>query len=150
MSIIMAGTLLAAEAPRAQTVAKAGTHATTRGSAEYFTGSVRVERLLTADGEINAGASYVTFEPGARTNWHIHPRGQRLIVTSGVGLTQADGGPVVEIRAGDVITCPANVKHWHGASPKTAMTHLAMTIRGEDGKNVTWLEPVTDSQYNGK
>jgi quercetin dioxygenase-like cupin family protein len=90
--------------------------------------------------------AYVTFEPGARSAWHTHPAGQHLIVTHGVGWTQAWGGPIVEIRAGDVVWCPPGVKHWHGATPTTAMTHIALT--GTDrGKNVDWLEKVSDEQY---
>ena len=91
----------------------------------------------------------VTFEPGARSNWHIHPVGQALIVTSGVGLTQEWGKPIREIRAGDVVVCPAGVKHWHGASPNSAMTHIAVT-EDKDGSCVQWLEKVTDEQYGGK
>ena len=90
-----------------------------------------------------------TFEPGARSNWHTHPTGQHLIVTSGVGWTQEWHGPIVEIRAGDVVWCPPGVKHWHGATPTTAMTHLALTGT-VGGKNVEWLEKVTDEQYHGK
>ncbi|MBB7805389.1 cupin domain-containing protein [Escherichia coli] len=95
------------------------------GSAENFIGRVRVDPLFNADNDIRVSAAYVTFEPGARSAWHTHPAGQRLIVTSGVGLTQQEGKPVQVIRAGDVISCPADVKHWHGAAPGSAMTHLA-------------------------
>ena len=113
------------------------------------TGRVRVDPLFPASDAINASAAYVTFEPGARSNWHTHPCGQQLIVVSGVGLTGVWDGPVVEIRAGDVITCPVGVKHWHGASPMTAMTHIAVTgYQGESAVN--WMEPVTDEQYNRK
>jgi quercetin dioxygenase-like cupin family protein len=91
----------------------------------------------------------VTFEPGSRSAWHTHPAGQRLVVKSGVGLTQEWGKPTQAIRPGDVVWCPPGVKHWHGASPTTAMTHLAVTGT-EDGKNVTWMEKVTDEQYNAR
>lgn len=104
-------------------------------------------RCSTADNDIRVSAAYVTFEPGARSAWHTHPAGQRLIVTSGVGLTQQEGKPVQVIRAGDVISCPADVKHWHGAAPGSAMTHLAITGM-VDGKSVNWKELVTDEQYH--
>lgn len=92
----------------------------------------------------------VTFEPSARSAWRTHPAGQYLIVTSGIGRTQEWGGPVTEIYAGDVVWCPPGVKHWHGATPGTAMTHLAFTGTMADGKNVTWMEKVTDEQYNAR
>lgn len=95
----------------------AGSHTAVYGSAENFIGRVRVDPLFNADNDIRVSAAYVTFEPGARSAWHTHPAGQRLIVTSGVGLTQQEGKPVQVIRAGDVISCPADVKHWHGAAP---------------------------------
>ena len=93
--------------------------------------------------------SYVTFEPGARSFWHTHPAGQRLVVVSGSGLTGTWDGRVEEIKAGDVVWCPPDIKHWHGASPTTAMTHMALTGM-KDGKNVTWMEEVSDQQYNAK
>jgi quercetin dioxygenase-like cupin family protein len=102
-----------------------------------------------ADKNINASGGLVTFEPGARSVWHTHPVGQRLVVVSGVGLTQEWGKPVQEIRPGDAIWCPPGIKHWHGAAPTTAMTHLAVTGT-VDGKNVTWMEKVTDEQYNAR
>ncbi len=144
------GEVKAAEADqKSQTVSRAGSQPSAKGSAEYFTGSVRVDPLFPASDSAPYSGSYVTFEPGARSAWHIHPAGQRLIVTSGVGRTQEWGGPIVEIKTGDVITCPPNVKHWHGASPTTAMTHIAITGT-QGGKNVEWMEKVTDEQYNGK
>ena len=97
------------------------------GSDDYFTGRVRVDRLSAASADINASTAYVTFEAGARSAWHSHPRGQVLIVTAGAGLTQEWGGAVQEIRRGDVVQCPPGVKHWHGAAPASAMTHLAVT-----------------------
>jgi quercetin dioxygenase-like cupin family protein len=92
----------------------------------------------------------VTFEPGARSNWHTHPSGQRLLVVSGVGLTQEWGKAVQEVRAGDMLWCPPGVKHWHGAGPTAAMSHLAITGTTRDGKNVNWMEKVTDEQYNAR
>ena len=133
---------------KSQTISRAGSQASAKGSAEYFTGNVRVDPLFPAkDGAPFSGAS-VTFEPGARSFWHIHPTGQHLLVTAGVGRTGEWGGTVEEIKAGDVIWCPPKVKHWHGASPTTAMTHIAIT-GSVNGKNVEWMEKVTDEQYNG-
>lgn len=137
------------ESMAAQQISRAGIQASVGGSADYFTGRVRVDPLFPASSEINASGAYVTFEPGARSAWHTHPAGQRLVVVSGVGLTQEWGKPVQEIRPGDVIVCPAGVKHWHGAAPTNAMTHLAVTGT-VDGKNVEWLEKVTDDQYNAR
>jgi len=131
---------------RSQQISRAGTQPPTDGPSEYFTGRVRVEPLSPADGDINASTAYVTFEPGARSAWHTHPKGQRLIVTAGLGLTQEWGRPVQEIRPGDVVWCPPGVKHWHGAAPTTAMTHLAVTGTA-DGKSVSWMEKVSDADY---
>ena len=117
-----------------------------KGPAEIFTGSVRIDSPFQAPEPGRAGGAIVTFEPGARTNWHTHPLGQTLIVTSGVGWTQCEGDPKVEIRAGDVIWCPCRRRHWHGATPTTAMTHVAIA-EALDGKAVDWMEPVTDEQY---
>lgn len=136
-------------AASAQTITRAGTQASAAGPAENFTGRARVDPLFPATPEVNASAAYVTFEPGARSAWHVHPAGQRLIVISGVGRTQEWGKPVQEIRPGDVIVCPPGVKHWHGAAPTTAMTHLAVT-GSVDGKTVQWMEKVSDDQYNGR
>ncbi|USR37583.1 cupin domain-containing protein [Ectopseudomonas hydrolytica] len=133
----------------AQQIIQAGSQASATGSADYFTGRVRVDPLFPASGEINASGAYVTFEPGARSAWHTHPAGQRLVVVSGVGLTQEWGKPVQEIRPGDVVVCPPGVKHWHGATPTTAMSHLAVS-GAVDGKSVEWLEKVTDDQYNAR
>lgn len=114
--------------------------------AENFTGSVQVEMLFTPDGSTRASAGSVTFSPGARTNWHTHPLGQTLVVTAGVGRVQRWDGSIEEIRPGDVVRIPAGVKHWHGAAPDSAMTHLAIQEQ-QDGKTVDWLEPVGDAQY---
>jgi quercetin dioxygenase-like cupin family protein len=128
-------------------ITPAGSQAAMAGPAENFTGRVRVDPLFSADSDISASGAYVTFEPGARSDWHTHPAGQRLIVTSGVGLTQAEGQPVQTIRTGDVVVCPPGVKHWHGAAPGSAMTHLTVTGTVA-GKNVEWMEKVTDEQYH--
>jgi quercetin dioxygenase-like cupin family protein len=134
---------------KSQTISRAGSQPSAKGPAEYFTGNVRVDPLFPANDSAHFSGGSVTFEPGARSAWHTHPAGQHLIVTAGVGLTQALGGPVVEIRAGDVIWCPPGVKHWHGASPTTAVTHIALTGT-VDGKNVEWMEKVTDEQYGNR
>lgn len=133
-------------AAAAQQLIRAGTQVFTTGSNDYFTGRVRVDPLSPASNDINASTAYVTFEPGSRSAWHSHPRGQVLIVTAGAGLTQEWGEPVQEIRTGDVVRCPPGVKHWHGATLTGAMTHLAVT-GSAGGKSVTWMEKVTDEQY---
>jgi quercetin dioxygenase-like cupin family protein len=117
-----------------------------KGPADYFTGAVRVDPLFEAPDPARVRGASVTFEPGARTAWHTHPLGQTLIVTSGIGLARRWGGPVEEIRPGDVIWFPPGEKHWHGASPTTAMTHIAIQ-EALNGKVVDWLEQVTDEQY---
>lgn len=137
----------AGETRSEQQINRAGSQAAMAGPADYFTGRVRVDPLFAASDEINASAAYVSFEAGARSAWHTHPAGQRLVVTSGIGLVQEWGKPVQQIHPGDVIVCPPGVKHWHGAAPASAMTHLAVT-GSVDGKNVEWLEQVTDAQYN--
>ncbi len=131
----------------AQQITRAGAQASVPGPADFFTGRARIDPVWPADKNINASGGLVTFEPGARSAWHTHPAGQRLVVVSGVGLTQEWGKPIQEIRPGDVIWCPPGVKHWHGAGPTTAMTHLA--ISGTlDGSAVTWMEKVSDEQYH--
>jgi quercetin dioxygenase-like cupin family protein len=131
-----------------QTIIRAGSQPSAKGPAQYFTGDVRIDPLFPAREAASYSGGLVTFEAGARSAWHTHPAGQYLIVTSGTGRTQEWGGPVVEIHPGDVVWCPPGVKHWHGAMPGTAMTHLAFTGTTADGKNVTWMEKVTDEQYN--
>lgn len=129
-----------------QAITRLGGRDSIKGSGT-FTGTVRIDMQFFASDGIPASGGVVTFEPGARSYWHIHPAGQQIIVLSGVGRTGTWDGKVEEIRPGDVVTCPPNVKHWHGASPNIAMTHL--TITGEkDGKGVEWMEAVTDEQYN--
>jgi quercetin dioxygenase-like cupin family protein len=138
----------AVKAPAAgQQIMRTGTGASTVAPIEHFTGQARVDRLFPVDEDIHDSGAYVTFEPGARSAWHTHPAGQRLVVTSGAGLTQEWGKPVQEIGPGDVVWCPPGVKHWHGAAPTTAMTHLAVT-GSVDGNSVTWMEKVTDAHYN--
>jgi quercetin dioxygenase-like cupin family protein/alkylhydroperoxidase/carboxymuconolactone decarboxylase family protein YurZ len=132
--------------PPTQQITRAGTQSSVAGPAATFVGKVRVDPLFPADEEVQASSAYVSFEPGARSAWHTHPAGQRLVVTSGVGLTQEWGKPVQQIHVGDVVACPAGVKHWHGAAPHSAMTHLAVTGVA-DGKSVAWLEQVSDDQY---
>lgn len=124
-----------------------GTQPSAKGSADSFTGIVRVDPLFSAQEPSRVSAAYVTFEPGARTAWHIHPVGQTLVVTAGLGRVQCWGGPIEEIRPGDVVRIPPGVKHWHGAAPSTAMTHLAIQEQNQ-GKTVNWLEKVSDVQYH--
>ncbi|RYZ93377.1 MAG: cupin domain-containing protein [Proteobacteria bacterium] len=114
---------------------------------ENFTGSVRVTMVAKGEDPSSLGCGYVEFQAGARSNWHTHPKGQLLIVTLGEGRVQEWGKPVQTIKPGDIVWTPAGVKHWHGASPKTAMTHAAVTESAE-GKTVSWMELVTDAQYN--
>ena len=129
-------------------IKRSGTQPSAKGPAETFTGSVRVDPLFQAIAPGRTAGAHVTFEPCARSNWHTHPLGQTLIVTFGCGLHQRWGGPVEQIRPGDVVTVGPNEKHWHGASPKTAMTHIAIQ-ESLDGKVVEWLEKVSDEQYQG-
>ena len=127
-------------------IKRAGSQPSNKGSTEYFTGSVRIDPLIDAAAPGRVAGASVTFEPGARTAWHTHPLGQTLVVTAGCGWAQRSGGPVEEIRPGDVVWIPAGEKHWHGATPSTAMTHIAVQERLE-GKAVEWMEKVTDEQY---
>lgn len=129
-----------------QIVIPGGSRPTSAAPKQNFTGNVRVAPAFDTQPPQRIYGAYVTFEPGARTYWHMHPLGQTLIVTSGVGLTQQWGGPIQVIRQGDVVLCPPNIKHWHGAAPATSMTHLAIGER-LDSHNVTWMEEVSDSQY---
>lgn len=130
-------------------ITRSGTTASTKGSPDYFTGTVRVDPVIQTQPPARVAAATVTFEPGARTAWHTHPLGQTLIVTSGFGRAQSWGGAIEEIRPGDVLWFAPGEKHWHGASPNTAMTHIAMQEQ-LDGKAVDWLEQVTDDQYLGR
>jgi quercetin dioxygenase-like cupin family protein len=123
-----------------------GSRPSTQGPADWFTGTVRIDPLFPANDSARAAGNSVTFEPGARTAWHTHPLGQILIVTSGCGRAQRWGGPIEAIRPGDVVRFPPGEKHWHGAVPTTAMTHIAIQEQ-LDGKAVEWMEKVTDEQY---
>jgi len=127
-------------------IRRSGSQPSGKGPAEYFTGVVRIDPLFQAPDPARVVGAAVTFEPGARTAWHTHPLGQTLIVTSGCGRTQRMGGPVEEIRPGDVIWIPPGEKHWHGAAPTTAMTHIAIQER-RDGIAVEWMEQVTEEEY---
>jgi quercetin dioxygenase-like cupin family protein len=127
-------------------IKRSGAQPSAKGPAEYFTGSVRVDPLIEAPEPARVRAASVTFEPGARSAWHTHPLGQALVVTSGCGYVQSWGGPVRIIRPGDVVWCPPNEKHWHGAAPTTAMTHTALQ-EALNGRVVEWMEKVTDEQY---
>lgn len=129
-------------------IRRSGEQASGKGQEEYFTGAVRVDPLFSAPAPARAIGVWVTFEPGARTAWHTHPLGQSLIVTSGCGRVQRWGGPVEEIRPGDVVWIPPGEKHWHGAGPRTAMAHIAVQEQ-LDGKAAEWLEKVSDDEYNG-
>lgn len=123
-----------------------GSTPSARGPTDYFTGTVRIDNPFQGSAPARVGGATVTFEPGARTAWHTHPLGQTLLVFSGVGRVQREGGPIEEIRAGDIVWIEPGEKHWHGASPTTAMTHVAIA-EGLDGKVVDWMEHVTDEQY---
>jgi quercetin dioxygenase-like cupin family protein len=130
-------------------ITRSGSQPSSKGPAENFTGSVRVDPLFQANPPSRTSGAYVTFEPGARSAWHTHPLGQTLIVTAGAGRVQRWGGPVEELRPGDVVWTPPGEKHWHGASPNTAMTHIAIQ-ETVDGKAVEWMEKVSDAQYLGQ
>lgn len=153
--LFVSGTAFAASAcaedrgSSGQTVIPAGSRPSSFASSDHFTGKARVDPVFRAQAPARAYGSYVTFEPGARTNWHTHPLGQTLIVTFGTGRTQEWGGPVKVIGQGDVVMCPPGVKHWHGAAPDAAMTHLAI---GEhlDGNSVEWMEKVSEEAYRSR
>jgi len=133
----------------AMEITRAGSQPSAKGPDAWFTGTVRIDPLFQAPAPARAAAATVTFEPGARTAWHTHPLGQTLIVTAGFGRVQRWGGRIEEIRPGDVVWFAPSEKHWHGASPTTAMTHIAVQEQ-LDGKPVDWLERVTDEQYGGR
>jgi quercetin dioxygenase-like cupin family protein len=127
-------------------IMRSGSRPSTKGPAEWFTGTVRLDPLFDAPDPARVHGAHVTFEPGARTAWHTHPLGQTLIVTSGSGLAQRWGGPIEEIHPGDVAWFSPGEKHWHGAAPTTAMAHIAIQ-EALDGKAVDWMEKVSDEQY---
>ena len=130
-------------------ITRNGSTASAKGPAAYFTGNVRIDAPFATDAPARASGATVTFEPGARTAWHTHPLGQTLIVTSGLGRVQRDGGPVEEIHPGDIVWFPPGEKHWHGAARDTAMTHIAIAEADASGKTVDWLEHVSDAAYDG-
>jgi len=127
-------------------ILEGGSRPTRRASADYFTGTVWQDPIIESPPPAQLFSSCVSFAPGARTHWHTHPLGQTLYIVSGVGRVQTEGGPIREVRAGDVVWFDAGERHWHGAAPATGMVHIAMQ-EAQDGKYVEWLEPVTDAQY---
>ena len=127
-------------------IKRTGSQPSNKGPADWFTGTVRVDPLFQANAPARASGASVTFEPGARTAWHTHPLGQTLIVIAGCGRAQSWGGPIEEIRPGDVVLIAPNEKHWHGAAPTTAMTHIAVQ-EALDGEVVDWMEKVSDEEY---
>ena len=127
---------------------RAGSRPSSQGPADWFTGTVRIDPVIQTAAPARVASATVTFEPGARTAWHTHPLGQTLIVTAGCGRVQRDGGPIEEIRPGDVVWFSPGEKHWHGGAPTTAMTHIAIQEQ-LDGKAVDWLEKVSDEEYSG-
>ncbi|SER86713.1 Cupin domain protein [Tranquillimonas rosea] len=129
-------------------ITRAGQNPSKPGPEEYFTGTVRLDPLFQAEEPGRATGTHVTFEPRARTAWHTHPAGQTLIVTFGRGRVQREGGPIEEISEGDIVWFPAEEKHWHGAAPDTAMSHIAIQ-ESIDGSPVTWMEKVSDDDYEG-
>ena len=129
-------------------IKRAGHQPSGRGPGEWFTGAVRIDPLFDPPEPSRVNGALVTFEPGARTAWHTHPLGQTLVVTAGCGRAQRDGGPVEEIRPGDVVSFAPGEKHWHGAAPTTAMSHIAIQEK-LDGSRVDWMEQVSDDQYRG-
>jgi quercetin dioxygenase-like cupin family protein len=129
-------------------IKRAGSRPSATGPEAYFTGKVQVDSIIEAPAPSRIRSVVITFEPGARTAWHTHPVGQALLILSGVGRAQKQGGPIEELHPGDVVWFEPDEKHWHGAAPQSAMSHLAIQ-EVEGGSAVTWLEPVTDDQYNG-
>jgi quercetin dioxygenase-like cupin family protein len=136
----------AADRRMSMQITRSGSQPSRPGPADWFTGAVRIDPLFQAAEPARVSGGHVTFEPGARTAWHTHPLGQTLMVTSGLGWVQREGSPIEEVRPGDVVWFPPGEKHWHGASPRTAMTHIAIQ-EALEGKNVDWLEKVSDAQY---
>ena len=132
-----------------QTVFPAGSQGSFQGAEDLFTGDVQVDMLFPSNDTAHYSGAYVTFQPGARTAWHLHPAGQHMVVTSGEGLTGTRDGKIVQIKSGDTVWCPPGIDHWHGATPDSAMTHLVLT-GVLDGENVVWKEKVTDKQYLGE
>jgi quercetin dioxygenase-like cupin family protein len=129
-------------------IKRLGTIPSIKGPSEWFTGQVRIDQMFSPPDPARISIAHVTFEPGARTAWHTHPLGQTLIVTSGCGRVQREGGPIEEIKPGDIIWFAPDEKHWHGASPTTAMSHIALQEK-RDGTSVEWMDHVTDQDYHG-
>jgi quercetin dioxygenase-like cupin family protein len=127
-------------------IKRSGAEPSRRGPAEWFSGTVRLDPLFQPPKPARVVGALVTFEPGARTAWHTHPLGQTLVITTGLGWVQSEGGPIEEVRPGDVVWFPPNQRHWHGATPTNAMSHIAIQ-ESLDGTNVEWLEHVSDAQY---
>jgi quercetin dioxygenase-like cupin family protein len=127
-------------------IKRSGAEASRQGPAEWFTGTVRIDPLFAAPAPARVSGAMVTFEPGARTAWHTHPLGQTLLIVSGLGRVQREGGPIEDVRPGDVVWFPPGLKHWHGTSAANAMNHIAIQ-EALDGKSVDWLEKVSDEQY---
>jgi quercetin dioxygenase-like cupin family protein len=154
LTVAVAAALASVERTLAQTkennmnmdIKRNGSRPSAKGSSDWFTGSVRVDPLFQAPDPARAGAGQVTFEPGARTAWHTHPLGQTLIITAGLGWVQQEGAPIEEVRPGDVVWFPPGLKHWHGATSSTGMSHIAVQ-ESLDGRNVDWMEKVSDEQY---
>ncbi len=136
-----------AERKTTMKIERNGSRPSTKGSQDYFSGSVRIEPVFQVGDPMRLNAGSVTFEPGARTAWHTHPLGQTLIITAGLGWVQTEGGPIEDVRPGDVVWFPPGENHWHGATPTTAMTHIAVQ-ESLDGRNVDWMEKVSDAQYS--
>ncbi len=135
--------------PPSQTLYQASTQQSFMGPEEYFTGEVKVDLLFPENDFAHYSGAYVTFAPGARTAWHMHPGGQHLIVTKGTALTGTRDGKIIEFHEGEAVWCPNDIDHWHGATPEKAMTHLVIT-GSRNGKNVIWKEKVSDAEYRGK
>lgn len=146
ISALTSAPAIAEDDSKTMVVKPNGSQETFMGPDDLFIGDVRVDRLQNPQAPSRVSAAYVTFNPGARSNWHTHPLGQTLIVTQGVGWVQQEGGEKIEIKPGDVVWTPPGVKHWHGGSADNAMTHIAVQ-EAKDGENVVWMEPVTDEQY---
>jgi quercetin dioxygenase-like cupin family protein len=149
LALATAGRAGAQERTGSMMITRSGSEPSTKGSTDYFTGSVRIDAPFQGSAPARVAGAVVTFEPGARTAWHTHPLGQTLIVTAGCGWAQREGGPKEEIRPGDVVWIPAGEKHWHGATAATAMTHIAIA-EALDGKSVDWMEKVSDDQFGGR
>ena len=146
-TLAISGQAIAAEVNSpAQEIYPAGSQRSFKGPDNLFTGEVQVDILFPANETAHYSGAYVTFQPGARTNWHLHPAGQHMVVTDGVGLTGTRDGKIVTIKTGDAVWCPPDIDHWHGATPDSPMTHLVLT-GVLDGENVIWKEQVSDEQY---